>query len=237
MAEGDRARLRALASQLGYADGAVGRLERAVTHKSYANELLGQTQYNERLEFLGDAVLGLIVAEALMAAHPDVEEGQLSRLRASLVNARSLAAAARRRGVGEVLCLGKGEERTGGRDKDSLLADAYEAILGALYLDLGLETARRQIEADFEDRLVEPEPVFAHRDFKTRLQELVQARFGAPPEYRMVSEQGPDHDKLFTVELWIDGQKAGEGEGRSKKVAERAAALEAWMRWGDQGPA
>lgn len=228
--EGDRAGLAALAQAIGYPDGASALLLQAMTHKSYANEQSGDALYNERLEFLGDAVLGLLVAEALMAAHPDLEEGKLSRLRASLVNARSLADAARARGVGVVLCLGKGEERTGGREKDSLLADAYEAMLGALYLDQGLEAARAVVQADFAARIDAGEPAVAHRDHKTALQELAQARFGEAPDYRLVDESGPDHDKQFSVETWVDGACVGRGQGRSKKQAERRAAREAWRR-------
>jgi ribonuclease-3 len=228
LAEGDRAGIAALAHALGYAEGATPLLRQAVTHKSYANEQNGNAPYNERLEFLGDAVLGLVVAEALMKAHPGLEEGKLSRLRASLVNARSLADAARARGVGDVLCLGKGEERTGGREKDSLLADAYEAMLGAIYLDLGLEAARAVVHADFDARIAAGEPAVAHRDHKTALQELAQARYGEAPDYRLVDESGPDHDKQFSVETWIDGACVGRGQGRSKKQAERRAAREAW---------
>lgn len=216
-----------LATALGYPGGASERLQQALTHKSFANEA-GGLAHNERLEFLGDAVVGLLVAEALMQALPEAPEGVLSRLRASIVNARSLAELARNRGLGSLLRLGKGEGRTGGREKDSLLADAYEAVVGAVFLDLGLEAARAIVRADTQQRVAEGEAARAARDDKTQLQEWSQAHLQTTPRYDLVSAEGPDHEKVFTVILTIEGAVTATGHGKSKKAAERAAAAEAW---------
>ena len=219
-----------LARLLGYADGASGRLLVAVTHTSFANEAEDPTEHNERLEFLGDAVLGLLVADALMEAHPSLEEGRLSRLRASLVNAKSLADVARDHlDLGRLLRLGRGEQQSGGRSKDSLLADAYEAVLGAVYLDLGLPAAEHLVRAHLGRQIADLEVRAAHRDYKTTLQELVQARFRTRPEYVVVGEEGPDHEKLFEVSLRVCGEEVARGRGRSKKTASRAAAREACL--------
>jgi ribonuclease-3 len=220
-------RLESLAAALGYPSGPSERLAQALTHRSFANEAATGI-HNERLEFLGDAVVGLLVAEALMEALPTVTEGTLSRLRASIVNARSLADLARERDLGHLLRLGRGETRTGGREKDSLLADAYEAMIGAVYLDLGLEQARRIVRLDTAARVLAGDSSASARDHKTQLQEWVQARLQATPVYRLLEAEGPDHDKVFTVEVEIEGGIACRGIGRSKKSAERAAAGAAW---------
>ncbi len=222
--------LQALAVTLGYPAGETGRLPAALTHKSFANEAEPPEDHNERLEFLGDAVVGLLVGHGLMEAHPDAPEGQLSRLRAGIVNARSLAETAREMGLGRLLRLGRGEELTGGRDKDNLLADACEALIGAVYLDLGLDAASRTVGRLLGERIARAETDIADRDFKTALQELVQARYQTTPTYRLVGEKGPDHDKEFTVELSVGGELLAVGVGRSKKQAERAAAREAMRR-------
>jgi ribonuclease-3 len=227
-------RLESLAAALGYADGPSDRLAQALTHRSFANEAATGV-HNERLEFLGDAVVGLLVAEALMEALPSVAEGTLSRLRASIVNARSLADLARDRGLGQLLRLGRGETRTGGREKDSLLADAYEAMIGAVYLDLGLDQARRVVRLDTAARILAGDASAAARDHKTQLQEWVQARLQATPVYRLLEAEGPDHDKVFTVEVEIEGGITCRGVGRSKKTAERAAAAAAWEALGRAG--
>jgi ribonuclease-3 len=180
--------------------------------------------------------VGLLVGHALMEAHPEAPEGQLSRLRAGIVNARSLAEVARELGLGRLLRLGRGEDLTGGRDKDNLLADAYEALIGAVYLDLGLPAADAAVRLHLGDRISQREPGVADRDFKTTLQELVQARFQTTPVYRLVAERGPDHDKEFTVELEVGGEVLGVGVGRSKKQAERAAAQEALRRLKETAP-
>lgn len=226
---GDSKRLRELAAELGYPDDWMGHLVEAFTHKSYANEQRGDVKYNERLEFLGDAVLGMVVADALMRRHPDLPEGELSRLRASMVNARSLAQVADVLHLGAALSLGRGETRSGGRQKSSLLADAYEAMIGALYLDMGLSAARARILADFEVRLQQSVPRLDDRDFKTRVQEIVQRDRGETPTYEVVGATGPDHERTFEVELRVGEAVMGRGSGRSKKRAERAAAREAYL--------
>jgi ribonuclease-3 len=226
----DESQLRALASRVGYAEGQLGRLREAMTHKSFANEANDGSPYNERLEFLGDAVLGMVVADALMAAHPKAAEGTLSRLRAGLVNARSLAEAARTLAMGDALRMGKGEERSGGRKKASLLADAFEAMLGAVYLDLGFEAARAQVLQHFGGVVSHEETRAADRDHKTRLQELAQLRFQVTPVYTLVNSRGPDHQKLFEVSVSLHGHEMGQGTGASKKRAEREAARVACER-------
>lgn len=227
----DEPSLADLAARLGYTEGVRGRLRTAVTHKSYANESDGRLRHNERLEFLGDAVVGLLVAHALMRAHPEAEEGTLSRLRASLVNARSLAEVARAIGIGPALHLGRGEEQSGGRRKNSLLADAYEAVLGAVYLDRGLEAVEALVEEHLGARIASIEVGLADRDYKTALQELVQASFHCTPDYEVTDEWGPDHAKEFEVTLRVAGELVAKGVGRSKKLAEREAARRAWRRY------
>jgi ribonuclease-3 len=222
--EGNTDLLNRLAVQLGYEAGELGSLTIATTHKSFANEALESLAHNERFEFLGDAVLDLVVADALMQAHPDVPEGELSRYRAALVSARSLADVANSIQLGEILKLGKGEERSGGRQKPSLLADAFEAVIGAVYTDHGLEGARRFILSCLQSRIEAEDVRRDDRDFKTALQEFCQREYQRAPEYRVVNESGPDHDKEFTVDVLINGVEFAGGSGRSKKTAERAAA-------------
>ena len=202
-----------------------GLLERALTHRSYANEQ-GLERHNERLEFLGDAVLGLVAVEWLFRAHPELPEGDLSKLKAYLVSAPALAGFSGRLGIGGELRIGVGEERSGGRSKRSLLADTTEALFGAIYLDGGLEAARAVIEPLLEGLLGERSRVL-DADAKTQLQEEVQSRGWDLPEYHLVAEAGPDHDKRFTVECRVREGSAGRGEGRSKKAAEQSAAAEA----------
>jgi len=216
--------VRRFAESLGYPPGEIGRLSVALTHTSFANEAGGDMADNERLEFLGDAVLGLLVGHGLFRAHPAAQEGTLSRLRAGLVNARNLAELAAGLGLGSMLRLGHGEELTGGRGKASILANAYEAVIGAVYLDLGLRATWRVVGAHFAGRLSSPRVGAADQDFKTRLQELVQSRFRSTPLYRVVAERGPDHEKEFEVVLLVAEQPIARGVGRSKKEAERAAA-------------
>lgn len=196
-------------------------LETALTHRSHANEK-GHDRHYERLEFLGDAVLGVVAAEWLYATFPDLPEGDLSKLKSQLVSTRTLADRARLLGLGGELRLGVGEDRSGGRKKASLLADSLEAVLGAVWLDGGPEAARALVrdllEATMEGRKL------ATADTKTRLQELVQARGWELPEYRVVQEDGPDHRKRFTVECLVEDEVRGRGDGRSKKAAEQAAA-------------
>ena len=206
-------------------------LERALTHRSYANEQALEHNY-ERLEFLGDSVLGLLTAEWLYESRPEMPEGGLSELKAYLVSRPVLAEHATAIGLGEALQLGVGEERSGGRDKPSLLADAFEAVIGAVYLDRGSKRCRKLLVPMFE-RSLEDRGARGHTAAKTRLQELVQARSWPLPEYRHVAQEGPDHRKRFTVECWVDGRQLGSASGRSKKVAEQKAAAEALEQLGD----
>lgn len=208
-------------------------LERALTHRSFANENK-IAEHNERMEFLGDAVLSLIISERLMNLRPAAPEGELSRSRAAVVSAPTLAAVARDIGLGDFLRLGRGEDQTGGREKESLLADALEALVASLYLDGGLSAAATFIDRHFDG------PIRSVRgpgaDFKTALQELCQERARVLPEYRVVSQTGPDHEKQFTIELSITGTVYGTGTGRSKKEAEQRAAKEALERLRSQEP-
>lgn len=207
-------------------------LIRALTHASYANEnplrTDGQpTLNNERDEFLGDAVLDLATSHLIMERFPNSPEGELSRLRASIVNERRLADAARNVGIGELLLLGKGEESSGGRTKESLLADGFEAIVGAIYLERGYPTALKFLRTQFKPFLEELAQPGFDRDFKTRLQEIAQSKLKATPRYMLAGEKGPDHEKIFEVNLLINGQVRGSGTGKSKKEAEQAAAKNA----------
>ena len=201
-------------------------LERSLTHKSYANE--NRVPYhNERMEFLGDAVLSLVVSEYLMKACPDSTEGDLSRLRAAVVSEPALAAVSREIGLGDYLLLGKGEEQTGGRNKDSLLADCLEALIASVYLDAGIDAAEAFVIRVFEALIRKTCTSGGSLDYKTELQELCQERLKLLPEYRIVSETGPDHQKQFEMEVWIKGQLSGRGRGKNKKEAEQRAAKEA----------
>lgn len=203
-------------------------LRRALTHRSYANEQnLPPEAHNERLEFLGDAVLELAVSELLMKRFPAYTEGELSKLRASIVNERQLAELAQAYGVGPHLLLGRGEEQTMGREKPSLLSDAYEAILGAAYLDRGYKKSRALIEKHYSRLFEGKSPQSFHLDFKTELQEKVQGIFRTIPQYRLSSESGPDHRKTFEVQLIINEEIYGTGVGHSKKEAEQKAAEQA----------
>jgi ribonuclease-3 len=199
---------------------------RAVTHRSYAYEN-GGLPTNERLEFLGDSVLGLIVTEELYRRHPDLPEGQLAKLRAAVVNSRALAEVARALDAGRYLRLGRGEETSGGRDKSSILADALEALIGAVYLARGIDHTRDVILGLFAPLLDGAALLGAGLDWKTSLQELAANRSLGVPEY-YVTESGPDHAKTFNATALVAGQPAGEGIGRSKKEAEQRAAEQAW---------
>jgi ribonuclease-3 len=194
----------------------------AVTHRSFHPD----TPNNERLEFLGDAVLALAISDLLMQRFPEASEGDLSKRRAALVNAGSLARKARTLDLGAWVRLGKGEEKSGGREKAKILATAYEALLGAVYLDAGYEAARRVVEAHFAAELAAA-PGSGHEDWKTTLQELTQRLFHATPTYALVAEHGPDHAKHFESELAVAGRVLARGSGRTKKAAEQAAAMQA----------
>jgi ribonuclease III len=201
-------------------------LERALTHRSFAYEN-GNAPTNERLEFLGDSVLGLVVTRALYDAHPDLPEGQLAKFRSHVVNARALAGVARGLELGDYLRLGKGEEATGGRDKSSILADTMEAVIGAVYLDHDLETADTLIHRLFDQLIEASAALGAGLDWKTSLQELTAEHSLGVPAY-LVAEEGPDHDKFFTARVRVGEGEYECGRGRSKKVAEQIAAEHAY---------
>jgi ribonuclease-3 len=201
-------------------------LERAVTHRSYAYEN-GGLPTNERLEFLGDSVLGLVVTDTLYRTHPDLPEGQLAKLRAAVVNAKALAGIGRELGLGQHLLLGRGEETTGGRDKSSIVADTVEAVLGAVYLDQGLDVATALIHRLFDPLIAESAGLGAGLDWKTSLQELCAAQSLGVPEY-VVDESGPDHMKSFRARVRVGVALYGDGRGGSKKEAEQQAASTAY---------
>jgi ribonuclease-3 len=201
-------------------------LELAVTHRSFAYEN-GGPPTNERLEFLGDAVLGLVVTETLYRIHPDVAEGQLAKMRAAIVNARALADVARDLGLGELLRLGRGEEITGGREKSSILADTMEAVIGAVYLEHGLTAAEALVHRLFDPLIERAAGLGAGLDWKTSLQELTSELELGAPEY-VVEESGPDHAKEFSARVRLGAQVLGIGAGRSKKEAEQQAAEAAY---------
>jgi ribonuclease-3 len=201
-------------------------LKRALTHRSFAYEN-GGLPTNERLEFLGDAVLGLIVTETLYREHPDLPEGQLAKLRAAVVQMRALAGVARDLRLGAYVRLGRGEEGTGGRDKPSILADTLEAVIGAVYLDRGLDDACRLVHQLFDPVIANSAQLGAGLDWKTSLQELAASEFLGVPEYR-VEESGPDHQKRFRATVRVAGRTYGSGEGKSKKEAEQQAAEAAY---------
>lgn len=213
-----------LQNNLGYHFKNPALLSRALTHSSYANERHVDTGDNERLEFLGDSVLGFITAEYLFANHRDFPEGELTKLRAYAVCEKSLFSYAEEIGLGNYLKLGKGEERTGGRTRPSVLSDAFEAVIAAIYLDGGMDEAKKFV-LRFVVPYVEAKPTF--KDYKTMLQEVVQKNQGETLEYVLVSETGPDHDKCFTVEVHLNSNVLGRGVGGSKKKAEQNAAKEA----------
>lgn len=197
-------------------------LERALTHRSYAYEQ-GGLPTNERMEFLGDAVLQLVVTEHLYSTHPDMSEGQLAKLRAAVVNSRALADVARGLDLGSLIKLGRGEETTGGRDKSSILADTTEAVIGAVFVDHGIEMSRLFVHHLFDPVMVRVATLGAGLDWKTSLQELCSLQGLEAPQY-LVTEAGPDHAKTFTASVVLDGRTYGPGEGRNKKEAEQKAA-------------
>jgi len=211
-------------------------LTRAITHKSYSHEARdGEVRHNETLEFLGDSVIGFVVGDLLFGQFPSLDEGALSKMKAYLVSATSLAEKARELGMGEVILLGVGEEKTGGRKKDSLLANVFEALIAAVYLDGGIEAARKLLESSFRDDIekIDAEDLL-FQDFKTALQELAQGKGLPLPEYVVVDEVGPDHDKKFIVDVKI-GSSFARGEGSSKKEAQQQAAKHA-LRENSQTP-
>ena len=206
--------------------------ELAVTHRSYAYEQSGPALHNERLELLGDAVVGLLVADLVFRAYPDMPEGEMATLRASVVNTVALARIAREIDLGPYLRLGRGEEASGGRDKPSVLADAFEALVGACYLEHGLETVTEALGDTFAREIEKVVSTGESLDSKGALQELVVRTGGARPNYEITSS-GPDHDKRFAARVFVRGDLLGAGAGRSKKEAEQSAAREALSRLGE----
>ena len=215
-----------LEAAIGYRFKNITLLQNALTHSSYANERWHNSlKSNERLEFLGDSILGMVVAEYLYKTFPDRPEGELTRMRADMVCEKTLAAVAARIELGRHLMLGNGEEQSGGRSRDSILADAVESVIAASFLDGGMEAARKLIEKFI---LVEvPVKKLNNADYKTALQELVQQKKNQTLSYRLVGESGPDHDKRFDVEVSLNGRVIGIGSGSSKKRAEQMAAQDA----------
>ena len=201
-------------------------LLRALTHRSYAYEK-GGLPNNERLEFLGDSVLGLVVTDTLYRGHPELPEGQLAKLRAAVVNMRALAEVARSIDLGGFVMLGKGEEATGGRDKASILADTMEALIGTVFLSAGMERAAAFVHHHFDPLIEAAALLGAGLDWKTSLQEIAAGASLGSPDYR-IDEQGPDHEKQFHARVIVDDEVLGEGRGRSKKEAEQKAAKQAW---------
>lgn len=215
-----------LEKKIGYSFKDKSLLTTALTHSSYANESHGDIQCYERLEFLGDSILGYVTAEFLYSREPRIPEGRMTRLRAELVCETSLHKVAKAMGFGEHMLLGRGEERTGGRERVSVLADMVEAVIAAIYLDSGIDEARRFI---MENVLSDVEIGEAHRfaDYKTELQELVQRKANCRISYELIGESGPDHNKTFTFRVSVNGVPMGEGSGRTKKEAEQLAACKA----------
>ncbi len=215
--------IKELEAAIGYRFHNLTFLQNALTHSSYANERWHDSlKSNERLEFLGDSILGMVVAEYLYRSFPDRPEGELTRMRADMVCEKSLADVANQIGLGKHLLLGKGEESGGGRHRESILADAVESVIAACYLDGGMEAARRFVETFVLPRV--PVTKLSNTDYKTMLQELIQQKRNQVLSYTLVGESGPDHDKKFEVELTLNGEIVGRGVGTSKKRAEQDAA-------------
>ncbi len=209
-------------------------LRTSLTHKSYANENreAGEKD-NERLEFLGDSVLSLIISQHLMECYPEMDEGEYSKKRSSIVNERTLAKLSRKIDLGKFLRLGKGEELTGGRDKDSILADAMEALIGAIYLDSGLKVAQKFIVKHFKSSIQYSAKPQSNSDYKTLVQEMAQKLFKKTPSYKVVKLKGPEHDRIFESEIFIDDKSFGKGKGKSKKDSEQKCAKVAIKKMGN----
>ena len=225
--------MQSLEAKLNYKFNNVELLKNALVHSSYANEVRGTTVSNERLEFLGDSVLSVIVAEHIYHKFPKMPEGELTRMRASLVCEKSLCAFSRELDLGSHILLGRGEEKNGGRERDSILADAFEAVLAAIYLDGGVEAAKNHVFntvlRDLENYAEEE----TFKDYKTTLQEIIQRNPEEFVTYSLVDESGPDHDKQFTVAVKLNSNVIGTGVGKSKKQAEQMAAHQALKLMGE----
>lgn len=221
-----------LESRLGYNFKNISLLKNALVHTSYANEVRNGVTSNERLEFLGDSVLSLIVSDHIFNEFSGMPEGELTRLRASLVCEKSLCSFARELDLGHFLYLGKGEDKGGGRDRDSILADAFEAVLAAIYLDGGMDAAKEYVMR-FVLREIETHTEENTKDYKTILQEIIQRNPEETVSYILTGSDGPDHDKSFTVEVHLNSNVIGEGKGKSKKQAEQMAAKQALKLMGE----
>lgn len=216
-----------LEERIGYQFQDKALLKQAITHSSFTNEQrINKLKHYERLEFLGDAVLELVSSDFLFHAYPDLPEGQLTKMRASMVCEPALAFCAKDLELGKFMLLGKGEEATGGRNRDSLTSDVMEAVIGAIFLDGGMEKAKEYINKFILSDLENKQLFF---DSKTNLQELLQGTLKKEFHYELVEESGPEHDKMFTVEVMVDGKVLGRGQGRTKKAAEQQAAYEALL--------
>lgn len=227
MTEERRAELVRLSEQIGVSFHRLSLLDEALTHSSYTNEAKNCMPHNERLEFLGDAVLELASSTYLYERFPDCSEGELTKMRASLVQSETLARLARGLELGSYLLLGRGELLGGGADRQNNLENAFEAVIGAVYLDGGWETARDYVARQFATEVLSVKRSHVSRDYKTTLQEHIQQKRHESISYELIGESGPDHDKRFTTRVLIGGESMGEGTGRSKKEAEQQAAAEA----------
>ena len=224
--------MNSLEEKLGYKFKDIKLLENALTHSSYANEVRAGHTSNERLEFLGDSVLSIIVSDYIFKQFPKMPEGELTRLRASLVCEKSLCAFSRELEIGNHLLLGKGEDKGGGRERDSILADAFEAVLAAIYIDGGMEPARKHV-MNFVLREIKNTEDEVFKDYKTALQEIIQRNPEESVTYILTGESGPDHDKRFTVEVHLNSNIIGKGVGKNKKQAEQMAAKQALELMGE----
>ena len=222
--------LAALAGRLDHEFADPSLLERALAHRSWCAENGGRPS-NERLEFLGDAVLGLCVTDYIYRSYPDFSEGDLAKMRAAIVNETVLAETAATYSLGPTLLLGNGEDQSGGREKPSILSDSFEAVIGAIYLDGGWDAALRFIIGALQDRIADAADSPGTQDYKTRLQELAARQYGDVPHYE-VDDSGPDHRKSFAARVVVGNELHGSGKGRSKKQAEQQAARDAWIRLG-----
>jgi ribonuclease-3 len=227
--------LSALQDKISYQFHDLDLLNEALTHRSYAHERTGGTSRdNERLEFLGDSVLNVIISHLIMERFPHCHEGELTKLRASLVNKKSLARISKNHSINQRLLLGKGESLRGGREKSSVISDAYEALIGAIYLDGGFEKAFGVVERQFSPFL--DEGLINDGDFKTKVQQVCQSRFRRLPRYRLSELKGPEHDKTFGAEIFIDHRSYGYGVGKNKKEAQQNAAREALKKISGEQP-
>ncbi|MCL4804571.1 MAG: ribonuclease III [Anaerolineae bacterium] len=224
-----------LSARLGVEFSDYSLLSRALTHRSYLNENHGSIlEDNERLEYLGDAVIDFIVAGYLYHRFPEMDEGELTALRAALVRAETLARFARAIDLGRYLRLGIGEEESGGRERITLLCATFEAVIGAIYIDRGLDVTRPIIEGHIRPMLEQIQAGELHKDAKSEFQVWAQAQFNQTPQYRVIDSEGPDHAKVFTVRVMVGEETWGEGRGRSKQIAAQAAAAEAMARAGER---